>query len=95
MTQTEPWHLDKRVPLALIGVILLQTLALGWWAATITARVQMLESQQVTQHTRLESVRDVASDLSTDIAVIDERTTRLLEMTQQLVVNLDRLAVAE
>lgn len=39
----EDWHLDKRVPLALVGTILFQTFALGMWAATISGRVAALE----------------------------------------------------
>jgi hypothetical protein len=31
--QGEPWHLDKRVPLALIGALLMQTAGMGWWAS--------------------------------------------------------------
>lgn len=39
----EPWHLDKRVPVALILAILLQTGSALWWAATVNARVERLE----------------------------------------------------
>lgn len=33
------WHLDKRVPIALILTIVLQTSVGIWWAATQTARI--------------------------------------------------------
>jgi Tfp pilus assembly protein PilO len=33
------WHLDKRVPIALIAGLLLQAAGFGWWAAAIDARV--------------------------------------------------------
>jgi hypothetical protein len=36
---TGGWHLDKRVPIALIIAILGQALAFGWWAATQTAQL--------------------------------------------------------
>lgn len=39
------WHLDKRVPLALIITIIIQTAGAFWWAATITARVDTIEGQ--------------------------------------------------
>ena len=41
----ESWHLDKKVPIALIFAILLQTVAFAWWGATLTARVDFLERQ--------------------------------------------------
>jgi len=33
------WHLDKRVPIALIVVIMLQTVTLGVWVGSVQERV--------------------------------------------------------
>lgn len=44
MSEREPWHLDRRVPIALILTIIVQTVGLVWWAASL--------SHQVAQHTR-------------------------------------------
>lgn len=33
------WHLDKKVPIALIGAIILQTIAGGVWLGSIQERV--------------------------------------------------------
>jgi Tfp pilus assembly protein PilO len=41
---TGPWHLDKRVPVALLLAIVIQTFGVGWWAASISERVSSLES---------------------------------------------------
>ena len=38
-TMGEPWHLDKRVPIALITTICLQSAAAIWWASSITEQV--------------------------------------------------------
>ena len=43
MEVDKSWHLDKRVPIALLGAIMLQTCAAIWWAASISARVDTLE----------------------------------------------------
>lgn len=40
----QPWHLDKRVPLALIGAILIQTGGAFWFASSLNERVASLES---------------------------------------------------
>jgi len=40
------WHLDRRVPIALIATILLQTVAVVWWASDLSARVSHLERTQ-------------------------------------------------
>ena len=37
------WHLDKRVPLALIVTIVVQTAGLVWWASSLSERVNSLE----------------------------------------------------
>jgi len=42
MTQLEPWHLDRKVPIALIVAIALQTFGVVWWAATVTETVNQL-----------------------------------------------------
>jgi hypothetical protein len=41
------WHLDKRVPLALIVTIAIQTGTFIWWASSLTERVNTLERERV------------------------------------------------
>lgn len=38
------WHLDKKVPLAMIGAIILQTCSAFWWASNINTRVSSIEA---------------------------------------------------
>lgn len=45
---SESWHLDRRVPLALIVTIVVQTGGLVWWASSLSERVNTLERQAVT-----------------------------------------------
>lgn len=39
------WHLDKKVPIALIGAIVLQAVIVGAWTTSISARVSATESK--------------------------------------------------
>lgn len=39
------WHLDKKVPLALIGAIVLQAVVVGAWTTSISARVSATENK--------------------------------------------------
>jgi hypothetical protein len=41
------WHLDKKVPIALILTLAFQTAAIVWWAASISARVDTLEQRTI------------------------------------------------
>lgn len=43
--QDTKWHLDKRVPLALIITIGIQTGTIIWWAASVTNRLDNLEQK--------------------------------------------------
>lgn len=42
--KTEPWHLDRRVPVALILAIAIQSATAIWWASKIDSRVADLET---------------------------------------------------
>jgi hypothetical protein len=44
----EQWHLDKKVPVAMIIGLGAQTLAAVWWAAGVNGRVEALERQVMT-----------------------------------------------
>lgn len=74
------WHLDRKVPIALILALAFQTSAVSWWAATLSARVDLLERQavaigpQAERIIRLETKVDgIAGGLSEIKALIDRR----------------------
>jgi hypothetical protein len=50
------WHLDKKVPIALIATLAAQTIAIVWWAANLSTRVDALERQYLATVPRMESV---------------------------------------
>ena len=45
--KVQHWSVDKRVPVALIVTLLIQTGAAIWWGARIDSRVEFLERQNV------------------------------------------------
>jgi hypothetical protein len=40
------WHLDRRVPLAIIVTLAMQTVGAVWWAASLNQRVAVLEQER-------------------------------------------------
>lgn len=62
------WHLDKRIPIALIIALLSQTAGAIWWARGIEAKVEMLEkatasaAPQADRLTRVEVKLDVVQE---------------------------------
>lgn len=53
----EPWHLDKRVPLALIGALLIQTAGIVWWASAMHASLQVEAENNDRQDTIIDAIR--------------------------------------
>lgn len=39
MAAPEPWHLDRRVPIALILTVAIQTGGMVWWASALSSQV--------------------------------------------------------
>jgi hypothetical protein len=46
LTTDSGWHLDKRVPIAIVLAIFFQTAGIVWFAATLENRVAQLEASQ-------------------------------------------------
>lgn len=62
--QNTKWHLDKRVPLALILAILVQTAGAMWWAATISERVTVLERTSQARSAQAERIASIEATIT-------------------------------
>jgi len=84
------WHLDKRVPVALILTIIIQTVGAVWWAASLSSRVDILEArwhqfEAVTDRLRVQENKQARADtrleaLYTRLDRIERKLDRLLEI---------------
>lgn len=75
-TDSGAWHLDRRVPIALIITIVLQATAIVWWGAKLSARVEMLEhtiAQQNDDHERLVRVETTVQSIDRRLARMEDR----------------------
>ena len=76
------WHVDKRVPLALIFAILGQTAGLLIWGSNLSTRVNQLESQiastapQAERIIRLETKMDSIFGSLAEIKALSQRPAR-------------------
>lgn len=52
----QSWHLDKKVPIAIIGTLIAQTMGLGIWAGATGSRIDALERAMVTSAPQAERV---------------------------------------
>ena len=85
MQHPEHWTLDKRVPLALIVTIALQTSAAVWWAASMNERIAQIERRQDAAAVRSEASEQRQNDQAARIAVLVEavaNTNRNLDRLQ-------------
>ena len=79
--QDRQWHLDKRVPLALIMTIIGQTIVAAWGASNLWTRVGELERQMQTaapqfeRIVRLETKVDGITGSLSEIKVLINRRT--------------------
>ena len=69
----EQWHLDKRVPLALIVTIAVQTAGAIWWASNMTERMDQIERRMENAAIRSQNVDNLVAQQATQIAVLVER----------------------
>lgn len=82
--QIDRWHADKRVPLALIFAMAVQTAGIVWWAGTLTSRVQQHTADIAALQAR-EGVRTAEDRRTADIlARLDERLKFQTEIMQRL-----------
>lgn len=91
VTTTQPakeaWHLDKRVPLALIGSLFAQTLGMGWWAASLQANVRDHERRILSMETHDRIATDALAAMKADVAVLlagQGNTLRQLDRLERL-----------
>lgn len=69
----ESWHVDKKIPLALIIAILVQTGTAFWWASSVSEKVENLELWQ-----------KESKNVSTDIAVIKSQISDLRDILRRI-----------
>lgn len=87
ITDREEWHLDKKVPIALIFAILVQTGTAFWFASAIDTRVAQLERQGAVQEAR--SLRLDDERLKT--ARLEAQVISLIEVQRSTNAKLDNL----
>lgn len=78
MNQDRYWHLDKKIPLALMLTIGFQTGIFIWWAAQLSERVNTLERAAVTTAPQADRITRIEVRIE-GIGQIVQRIERLIE----------------
>lgn len=76
------WHLDKRVPIALIVTIIMQSMAAVWWAATMQERMDSIEkslSMQSSMEGRMVRIEQIVTMQTRTIDRMENKLDRVIE----------------
>jgi hypothetical protein len=90
MTQQPHWTLDRRVPIGLIGALLVQSAGIVWWARGVEAEIDGQSNAKAELVRRVDTIEQRAERerVSERIAVIEvqirEQTALLLRIDQRL-----------
>jgi hypothetical protein len=85
--QNDPqgWHLDKRVPIAIITAIAVQTFGIVWWAATLSARVDVNARDFDRVSSEISVLRELVHQQNVRNARLEEQITGLRADIDQLI----------
>jgi hypothetical protein len=81
--QDRQWHLDKRVPLALIMTIIGQTIVAAWGASNLWTRVGELERQMQTAAPQFERIVRLETKVDGITGVLSEIKALINRRTEQ------------
>lgn len=79
-TDLQHWTLDKRIPLALLVTLGVQTVAVVAWASTLTADVARAKEDDIKTTLRVEKLEGTSSSLNLlqyRLDQVDQRTARI------------------
>ncbi|MEO9648831.1 MAG: hypothetical protein ABJ360_22595 [Roseobacter sp.] len=84
------WHLDRRVPLALIVTIAMQTSAAGWFMSSLESRVAELERDSADISLSLIQAENAIHRNEMSVAVFEEKLNAILRSVQRIESNISQ-----
>ena len=86
----EQWHLDKRVPVAIIFAIFMRTAGAIWWASSVQSRVLSNERRIARLTDSSEDLRAAVHEQAIQLGRIEEQITGLRSDIQRMLNALER-----
>lgn len=80
----EPWHLDRRIPIALILAIILQTGGAVWWFSNIVHRLDSAIEANIRQDGRIGIIEGVINSQAVDSATLAAQIAAMQESIKEL-----------
>lgn len=85
-----PWHLDRRVPIAMIMTIAAQTVGAIWWAATMNSAVNSNHASVVRLDSQVEAMRTNTQVQAVQLGRIEESVSEMRNDIARLIAAMER-----
>lgn len=71
------WHLDRRLPVALIATLIIQTGMAFWWAATVSAGIAEANKERILLSARVSKIENERDDFRDRMTRMEVQMTNL------------------
>ena len=85
------WHADKRVPLAAIGAIFLQTFGLGWYISSWSARIDNVEKTGIRNEATINQMQAERQNQHDRVVVLEGDQKHTIELLLRIETKVDKL----
>lgn len=82
------WHLDRRVPIALIFAIIVQSAGVTWWASQMNERMTQVERRLAGFAARNDATDERVNRQSSQIAVLTEQVSNTNKSLERVEIQL-------
>ena len=83
MSESEPWHLSRSVPVTFILAIIAQTIALVWYVSSLDNAIQNNTRDLMRQEVRLEALEDIVQTQALTMVRMDENIKAIRDMMEK------------
>jgi type II secretory pathway component PulK len=90
VTEREPWHLDRRVPVAFIFTLIVQFLIVVWMVATTSHQVETNTRDIAVQARLIEQIRSDSQTQAVQLGRIEEAISGMRSDMERVLQALER-----
>ncbi|MBP0581877.1 hypothetical protein J8I29_21285 [Labrys sp. LIt4] len=91
MSERESWSVDKKIPLALVIALFVQTGGVVWWSSQLNSRVTVIEERNLKLEVEIGKLKDGSSEVRERFARAETTMQAFVETTRRIEAKLDRL----
>lgn len=89
-TDKTPWHLDRKVPMAIIIALAVQAGSFIWWASGVENRALTQGKDMESAEIRIEKLEDSKSDLLQRLTAVETQLANQTKLLDQILAELRR-----